>query len=138
LANGVLRVKLWLLGQISNLQARHRDGFTLDLFVNASHDFEQGGLARAVGAQHANLGSGEEGQGNVFQDLTLRRHDFADAVHTKNVLSHLFFFRVAEAIKRRLSQLSGSVRQLRSLPPPVAATSALLLELVPNTSVCDF
>jgi hypothetical protein len=91
------------LGQISNLQARHGDGFALDLFVDARHDFEQGGLARAVGAQHANLGSGEEGQGNVFQNLTLRRHDFADAVHTKNVLSHLFFFRVAEAIKGRLS-----------------------------------
>jgi hypothetical protein len=27
---------------------------------------------------------------------------------------------------------------MSSLPPPVAATSALLLELVPNTSVCDF
>jgi hypothetical protein len=24
--------------------------------------------------------------------LTLGRHDFADAVHTKNVLSHLFSF----------------------------------------------
>jgi hypothetical protein len=27
---------------------------------------------------------------------------------------------------------------MHALPPPVAATSALLLELVPNTSVCDF
>ena len=138
LAHRVLGVELRLLGQIPNLQARHWDGFALDLFVDARHDFEQGGLAGAVGTQHANLGAGEEGQGNVFQDLTLGRHDLADAVHTENVLSHLFFFRGADAIKRQLSQLSRSVPQYAPLPPPVAATSALLLELGPNTSVCDF
>ena len=39
--HGVLGVELRFLGQIANLDARHRDGFTLDLLVHTSHDLEQ-------------------------------------------------------------------------------------------------
>jgi hypothetical protein len=88
LAHGLFGVELGLLRQVADLQARHRDGFALDVLVQARHDLEQGGLARAVQAQHADLGAGEEGQGDVLQDLPLRRHDLADAVHGEDVLRH--------------------------------------------------
>ena len=87
--HGLFWVHHGLLGQITNFQARHRNGFALDLFVDARHDLEQRRLARAVGAQHANLGTGEEGQRNVFENMTLRGHDLANPVHRKYVLSHV-------------------------------------------------
>jgi hypothetical protein len=37
----VLGVELRLLGQIANLDARHGNGFALDLLVHARHDLEQ-------------------------------------------------------------------------------------------------
>ncbi len=87
--HGLLGVHHRFLGQITDFQARHGDGFAFDLFVDAGHDFEQSGLARSVGAQHADLGTWEERQRNVFEDVTLRRHDLANPVHRKYVLSHV-------------------------------------------------
>ena len=86
--HGVLGVELGLLLQVANGQAGHGDGLALDLLVHPGHDFEQGRLARAVEAQHADLGAGEEGQRDVFQDLPLGRHGLGDAVHGVNVLGH--------------------------------------------------
>ena len=88
LAHGVLGVELGLLRQVANVQPRHGRGFALDLFIDAGHDLEQGGLARAVQPQHADLGARKEAQRNVFQDLPLGRHDLADAVHGVNILRH--------------------------------------------------
>ena len=88
LAHGVLWVKLWLLRQVADIEARHRCGLAFDLGVQAGHDFEQGGLARTVGAQHANLGTGEKTERHLFKDVALGRHDFADLVHGKDVLGH--------------------------------------------------
>jgi len=88
LAHGLVRRQQRLLRQVADVQARHRGGFALDLLVQAGHDLEQRALARAVDAEHADLGAGEEGQVDVLQDLPLRRHDLADAVHGEDVLGH--------------------------------------------------
>ncbi|MCY1214074.1 hypothetical protein D9M72_258780 [compost metagenome] len=88
LAHGLLGVELRLLRQVADVQVRHRRGLALDLLVEAGHDLEQRGLARAVQAQHADLGAGEERQRDVLQDVTLGRNDLAHAVHGENVLCH--------------------------------------------------
>ena len=61
-AHGLGGVQLGFLGQVADVQARHGDGFALDLFVQTGHDFQERGLARAVGAQHADLGAGEKAE----------------------------------------------------------------------------
>ena len=88
LAHGLGRVELRLLRQVADVQARHRHGLAFDVLVQPGHDLQQGGLARAVEAEHADLGAGKEGQADVLQDLPLRRHDLADAVHGVDVLGH--------------------------------------------------
>jgi len=88
LADRLLGVHHGLLGQVADLDAGHRDGFALDVLVHARHDLEEGGLARAVHAQHADLGAREETQGDVFEDLPLRGNDLPDSVHGENVLGH--------------------------------------------------
>ena len=98
LAHGLVGVELRLLRQVADLQAGHRRGFAFDVVVDAGHDLQQRALARAVQAEHADLGAGEEGQRDVLQDLPLRRHDLADAVHGEDVLGHGLFF--AEKLKR--------------------------------------
>jgi len=88
LAHGVLRFELRLLGQVADLDARHGRGFALDFGVHPRHDLQQRGLAGTVQAQHANLGAGEKAEGNILENLTLGRHDLADAVHGEDVLGH--------------------------------------------------
>ena len=58
------------------------------LLVDARHDPQQGRLARAVQAQHADLGAREERERDVLEDLALGRDDLAHAVHRVNVLRH--------------------------------------------------
>ncbi len=87
-ANGLARVELWLLWQVADIDPRHGAGFAVELGVDAGHDAQQGGLTGAVQAEHADLGAREERQGNVLEDLTLRRNDLAQPVHGVDVLSH--------------------------------------------------
>ena len=88
LAHGFFRIQLRFLRQVADVQARHRACFALDVGVDACHDFQQGGFAGAVQAQHADLGAREEGQRNVLQNLTFRWDDFAHAVHGIDVIGH--------------------------------------------------
>ena len=88
LAHGLLGVQLRLLRQEADADAGHRDGFAFDVLVLAGHDAQQAGLARAVQAEHPDLGAGEKGQRDVLQDGALRRDDLADAVHGVDVLGH--------------------------------------------------
>jgi hypothetical protein len=83
------RVELRFLLQEADLDARLWPCLALELLVHAGHDPQQGGLAGAVQAQHADLGSGEETQRDVAEDDALRRHDLADAVHGVDELSHV-------------------------------------------------
>ena len=71
LAHGLLGIELRLLRQEADAHVGHRHGFAFDVLVHAGHDLEQAGLARAVQAEHADLGAGEERQRNVLEDLTL-------------------------------------------------------------------
>ena len=80
-AHGLGGVKLRLLWQVTNSQIGHRDGLALNLLVHTRHDFQQGRFTRAIGSQHANLGTGEEAERDVFENEALGRHHLADAVH---------------------------------------------------------
>ncbi|MNS65190.1 hypothetical protein D3C72_983420 [compost metagenome] len=88
LAHRVLGVQLRFLRQVADVQARHGDGFAFDLFIDASHDLQQRRLARAVQAQHADLGARKKRKRDITQNLPLGRHDLADAVHGVDVLGH--------------------------------------------------
>ena len=88
LTHGLFGIQLRFLGQIADVQVGHRNRFAFDFLVDASHDLEQSRFTRAVQAEHTDLGTGEKGQRNVLEDLPLGRHDLADAVHCKYVLSH--------------------------------------------------
>jgi hypothetical protein len=68
-----------------------RPGFAKNIGINPGHDAQQGGFAGAVQAEYANLGAGEERQGNVFEDFPLGRYHFAHAVHGVDVLGHAFY-----------------------------------------------
>ena len=95
LAHRQRRIHLRLLRQVADVQAGHGHGLALDVLVQARHDLQQRGLARAVQAQHTDLRAREEGQRDVLQDLPLRRHDLADAVHRKHILGHDVFSSVS-------------------------------------------
>ena len=86
--HGVGRVELGFLGQVTDVQAGHGNGFALNFLVHTGHDLEQGGFAGTVGTQDTDLGTGEEGKGDVFKNVPLGGHDLADAVHGENVLGH--------------------------------------------------
>ncbi|MDT4839945.1 hypothetical protein FQZ97_737490 [compost metagenome] len=88
-AHRVLGVELGFLLQVADRHPRHGQGLALEFLVHTRHDLEQRGLARAVQAEHADLGAGEERERNVLQELPLGRHGLADAVHRIDVLSHL-------------------------------------------------
>jgi hypothetical protein len=81
LAHGLLGIKLRLLRQEADLDARHRVGLALEVLVEAGHDLQHRGLAGTIETQHADLGAREEGQRNVLDDFALRGHDLADPVH---------------------------------------------------------
>ena len=83
------RVELRLLWQVADGNAGQVLDLAVVFLVHAGHDAEHGGLAGAVQAEQADLGAGEEGQGNVLDDLTLGRDDLADPQHGHDVLSHL-------------------------------------------------
>ena len=71
LAHRLLRVERRLLGQVVDGVAFGENGLALVLPVDAGEDAQQRTLARAVQAEHADLGAVEVGQGDVFEDLLL-------------------------------------------------------------------
>ena len=87
-AHGFFRIELRLLRQVTDVEVRHRPCLTFEFGIDAGHDFQQGGLTRAVEAEHADLGAGEERQRDVLEDFPLRRHNFAQPMHGVDVLSH--------------------------------------------------
>ena len=89
-AYGFFGVKLRFLRQVADADARLRPRFALDVGINARHDFQQGGFARAVQTEDADFGAGEEGEGDVFQDEAAAGDDFAHPVHGEYVLAHCF------------------------------------------------
>ena len=118
LAHGLVGVELRLLRQVADLQARHRRRLALDVVVDAGHDLEQGRLARAVQAEHADLGAGEERERDVLEDLPFGRNDLAHAVHREDVLSHANVRTEASDWMRKRGR--GGARPALADPPIVA------------------
>lgn len=69
LEHGLGRVEMRLLRQVADGGAVSQPGFARPLLVEAGHDLEHGRLARAVGAEDADLGIRVERQVEVFQHL---------------------------------------------------------------------
>jgi hypothetical protein len=65
----LLVVELGLLLEEADLHALGRPGLAGEVVVLAGHHLEQGRLAGAVEAQHADLGAGEERQPDILEDL---------------------------------------------------------------------
>ena len=86
LAYAVGRVELRLLRQVTDLDARLRTRLAGKIGIDAGHEPQHRRLARAVEAEQADRGAREERQRDVLDDLALRRHDLADAVHGVDVL----------------------------------------------------
>ena len=61
-AYGFFRVERRFLLEKTDLDVGHRHRFAVVVFIDASHDFEQARFARAVQAQHADLGAGKKRQ----------------------------------------------------------------------------
>ena len=80
-AYGVLRIKFWLLRQVADFQPRLWTGFTFDLGINPGHNAQQSRFTGTVEAENTDFGTRKETQRDIFQDMSLRRNHFADAVH---------------------------------------------------------
>ncbi len=87
-AHRLVRVERRFLGQEADVEAGLGPRLALDFGIHPGHDAQQAGFARTVEAEHADLGAGEEGQGDVFQDNALGRDHLAHAVHGVDVLCH--------------------------------------------------
>ena len=81
LAHRLGRVELRFLRQVADRDAGQMLHFTVVLLVGPGHDAQDGGFARTVQAEQADLGAGEERKGNILDDLPLGRDDLADAQH---------------------------------------------------------
>ena len=92
-------VELRLLRQVADLDAGGGPGLAVDVLVHAGHDLEQGRLAGAVDAEHADLGAGQERQRDVLHDLPAAGIDLGDVLHHVDVLirGHARSFRAATA-----------------------------------------
>ena len=66
--DGLGLVEHGLLHEDAHGEARGENRVAIGHLVDAGHDLEERGLARAVGADHADLGSRQEGQRHVVED----------------------------------------------------------------------
>ena len=80
-------VERGLLQEDADAVAGGQAGLAVGGLVDACHDLEDGGLASTVRADHADLGSGEEGHGDVVKD-DLVTVGLARLDHLVDVLSH--------------------------------------------------
>ncbi len=87
--HGVLKVELRFLRQVTNFDTGLWTGFPFDVFIDACHDAQQRRFTGTVQAEYANFRTGEEAEGDVFQNMTLWRYHFANAMHAIDELSHV-------------------------------------------------
>ena len=74
-------VELRLLRQVADARALGDPRLAVIFLVHPGHDLQQGGLARAVDAEHADLGVGVEGQVNVVENLLAAGPLLGEALH---------------------------------------------------------
>ena len=118
------RVELRFLRQEADVDAGLRPRFAVELLVDAGHDPQQRGLAGAVQAEHADLGAGEEAQGDVAKDDPLRGYDLADAIHRVNELCHWEDIALVVRRSRKRSAIIGHQGH-RTLPLPQVGAARL-------------
>ena len=85
--NGLVLVERGLLKEDADAVPGGQTGLAIGGLVDTGHDLEDGGLAGTVGADHADLGSGKEGHGDVVED-DLVTVGLARLDHLVDVLSH--------------------------------------------------
>ena len=86
LANIQGGIELGLLLQIAALDSVGGAGLAGELGVQAGHDLQQGGLARAVDPDHADLGVVVEAQPDVLEDLLAAGKGLGQTLHLENIL----------------------------------------------------
>ena len=89
LAHGLVLVERRLLLEDAHRVARGEARLAVGDVLETGHDLEQRGLARAVGAHHADLGAGVHAYRDVVQD-DLVVHGLAGAVEHVDELRHGF------------------------------------------------
>ena len=100
LPHGLGGAELRLLREVADADARVLDALAEELLVDAGHDAKQRALARAVGADHADLRAGKERQIDVLEDALVRRVDARDLLHGEDELWHGIALARAAAVSR--------------------------------------
>ena len=77
------------MGEEPDRRVLARERLAGELIVLARHDAEQGRLAGAVVAEHADLRAVVERQPDPLQDLPLRRDGLAKILHGENEFGHV-------------------------------------------------
>lgn len=70
-------VQFRFLFKIADPDTIGRPGFAVKFPVDAGHDFQQGGFAGAVNAQHADFGTGQKGKRDAFKQFSASRKNLA-------------------------------------------------------------
>ncbi len=122
-ANRLVRIKLWLLRQITHIEFRHRTRLAVELGIDTRHDLQQRGFTRTVEAQHADLGAREEGQRDIFQNFPLRRHNFAQPMHGVDVLSR----KALTPEQQKIQELEARINRLEREKSILKKATALLM-----------
>ena len=86
LAHAQLLVELRLLRQVADARTLGDEAVADELLVDPRHDAQQGRLARAVDAEHADLGRRVERQVDVVEDLLAARIGLGETLHVIDVL----------------------------------------------------
>ncbi len=76
-----------LLGQVANPDARQRTRVSQIVVVHPGHDPEQGRLARAIGADDPDLGTGVERQVDALEDFPGGRNDLPEVAQGEDVFA---------------------------------------------------
>ena len=79
-------VEMRLLLEVADLDAVGGPGLAVEVGVAAGHDLQEARFARAVDAQDADLGAGEEGQGDVLEQLLATGENLGELLHDEDVL----------------------------------------------------
>ena len=96
LAHGLGRIEHGLLRQVADLHVGQVLHLAVVFLVLQRHDAQHRGFTRAIQTQQADLGAGEEAEGDILDDLTLGRNDFAHAEHGHYILTLCHFIALSE------------------------------------------
>ncbi len=115
----LLGVERRLLGEIADRGALGGPGFADEIRVDPGHDAQEAGLARAVDAEHADLGAGQEGEIDLLEHLAAAGIGLAQPLHDMDVLigGHLGLRLSRSCAKAAVSTERGGRAQRRREDP---------------------